>query len=63
MIPETLQARSDFFPSFTTDDLAGLELFKKKKKVKKQYRVMELFSSSRRRRYAWMSVLRGLSME
>lgn len=32
MIPETFQARSDFFPTFITDDLAGLELFKKKKK-------------------------------
>lgn len=38
MIPETLQARSDFFPSFTTDDLDGLELFKKKKNWKNNTR-------------------------
>lgn len=32
MILETLQARSDFFLRFITDDLADLEIYLKKKK-------------------------------
>lgn len=36
MIPRTQHARSDFFPSFITDDLAALELLEKKKNKNKK---------------------------